>query len=207
MNDFSRIFLYRMTHIENIPHILQRGITHISSPNVNNNYVPIGDGSLIARRDAFSVGNGRMLGSYIPFYFGTRMPMLYVIQNGYNGVNAISPKDIIYCVVSVEQILNYNLEYVYTDGHAVESISTFFFPRDIDNIETNIDREAINSKFWKDEDDLDKKRRKEAEFLVGNDIPHNAILGYAVYDVAAKAKLVEFGVPEKMIAIRNEYYF
>lgn len=207
MPDFSKIFLYRMTHIENIPHILQHGVTHITSNNVNVDYVAIGDGSLISKRNMLALRNGKMLGSYIPFYFGTRMPMLYVIQNGYNGVSTLQPQDIVYCVTSVEQILNNQLEYVYTDGHAVESFSTFFFPESIDDIEQNIDKTAIESKFWKDENDLDKKRRKEAEFLVGNDIPQTAILGFAVYNEIAKAKLIQFGVNENIIGIRGQFYF
>ena len=32
MADLNKIYLFRMTHIENIPHIYQYGITHIDSP-------------------------------------------------------------------------------------------------------------------------------------------------------------------------------
>ncbi len=35
--ELGKISVYRMTHIENIPHILQFGITHKSSPNANKN--------------------------------------------------------------------------------------------------------------------------------------------------------------------------
>ncbi len=68
-----------MVHIDNIPHILIKGITHISSPNKNPLYRSIGDSSLISNRQNFQLSNGQKLGSFIPFYFGTRMPMLYVI--------------------------------------------------------------------------------------------------------------------------------
>lgn len=71
-----------MTHIENIPHILQNGITHSTSANANPNFVAIGDGSLITTRNNFLLNNGRRLGEYIPFYLGVRTPMLYVVQNG-----------------------------------------------------------------------------------------------------------------------------
>ena len=53
--ELERIHLYRMTHIENIPHILQNGITHKDSPNANLNYKNIGDLSLIATRSTKSV--------------------------------------------------------------------------------------------------------------------------------------------------------
>ena len=96
MPDFNKIFLFRITHLENIPHILEYGITHISSPNCNPVSVPLGDGSLINTRSAFAMTNGKRLGDYIPFYFGYRMPMLYVILKGFNGVKAVAPKDIVY---------------------------------------------------------------------------------------------------------------
>lgn len=86
MPDHKKIYLYRMTHVENIPHVLQYGITHSTSLNANRGFVPIGDSSLITTRSRFVLNNGRRPGEYIPFYFGARMPMLYVIQNGYNMV-------------------------------------------------------------------------------------------------------------------------
>jgi len=166
MPDLNKIYLYRMTHIENIPYILQHGITHINSKNATPDYIAIGDKRLISRRHQIIIPNGRILGDYIPFYFGVCMPMLYVIQKGFNGVTSILPENIVYCITSVQQIVNHNLDFVYTDGHAVEKFSTFFGLEDSNDIEKNIDISAIRSKYWKDDSDLDKKRRKEAEFLV-----------------------------------------
>lgn len=39
--------IYRMTQIDNIPHILAKGITHPSGTSANPDYVSIGDTSLI----------------------------------------------------------------------------------------------------------------------------------------------------------------
>lgn len=78
-----------MTHIENIPHILKYGLTHRSSGNADPHYHSIGDASLIDYRSSKMVDVGGImiaLGDYIPFYFGVRMPMLYVIQHGGNYV-------------------------------------------------------------------------------------------------------------------------
>src|SRR5690554_6203453 len=123
MVDFMKKYLYRMIHIENIQHVLQYGITHRNSPNANKNFVPIGDNSLISRRNTRVVNNGKLLGNYIPFYFGTRSPMLYVIQRGYNGVNRTVPENIVYCVTSVAEIINSQIDFLFTDGHAIDSRS------------------------------------------------------------------------------------
>ena len=131
-----------MTHIENIPHIIEHGITHRESENSNKNYKTIGDNSLISTRDKFTIPNGDLLGDFIPFYLGLRTPMLYVIQNGYNGVKALHPSKIVYCVSSIQRIIDTEIDFAYTDGHATDSFTKFYFPNDINEIDNQIDFEA-----------------------------------------------------------------
>lgn len=196
-----------MTHIENIPHILQNGITHTTSEYANPDFVPIGDGSLITTRNKFILNNGTRLGEYIPFYFGVRTPMLYVVQNGFNLVAPTSAENIVYCVSSVQKIIDLQLDFVFTDGHAVDGFSSQYTVADIQNIDTILDKNAINAKYWKDENDLDKKRRKEAEFLVLGDISLHAILGYITYNENAKNKIINFGADATNVLIKPEFYF
>ncbi len=204
----STILLYRMTHIKNIPHILKHGITHISSASKNKNYVAIGDGSLISARNDFAMPNGKNLGEYIPFYFGPRMPMLYVMQKGFNGVTPVSPADVVYCITSVQAIQATGLDYVFTNGHAVDGFSEFFYKKDIKNILNIIDAKAINSRYWKAENDLDLKRRKEAEFLIEGDIPIAAIPSFAVYNQSAADQLKKMaGYQGQSLIVSPNYYF
>jgi hypothetical protein len=208
MPDFSTILLYRMTHVQNIPHILKHGITHISSAAKNKKYVAIGDGSLISARKDFAMPNGRTLGEYIPFYFGPRMPMLLVMQKGFNGVTPVSAADVVYCITSVKSIQGCGLDYMFTDGHAVDGFSEFYYPKDIKRILTIIDSKAISSKYWKAENDLDLKRRKEAEFLVEGDIPVGAIEGFAVYNQATATQLKKMtGYTDQSVIVNPNYYF
>jgi len=203
----KKVYLYRMTHVENIPHILQHGITHIKSPNRNPAYVPIGDGSLIANRDNFLMPNNLRPGDYIPFYFGTRMPMLFVIHNGFNNVKRTPSEQIVYCITSVFEIVLHNLDFVYTNGHGVDELTDFFEPGTVAGILDHIDKAAIDRKYWRDDKDLDLKRRKEAEFLVRNDIPVEAILGYAVFNLTAKQNLLNLGINHDRIVIKPHFYF
>lgn len=207
MPDLNKTYLYRMTHIENIPHILQYGITHLTSANANPNFIPIGDGSLIASRNNFLLNNGRRLGEYIPFYFGTRTPMLYVVQKGFNMVSPTPAENIVYCVISVQKIIDLHLDFVFTDGHAVDGFSTQYTATDIINIDTILDKEAVRAKYWRDENDLDRKRRKEAEFLVLGDIPLEAILGFITYNENAKNTVINFGAEVAKVHVRSDFYF
>ncbi|OFX19300.1 MAG: hypothetical protein A2033_01455 [Bacteroidetes bacterium GWA2_31_9] len=205
MPDLNKTYLYRMTHIENIPHILKFGITHYSSSNANPNFVPIGDSSIITSRNCFLLNNGRTLGEYIPFYFGVRTPMLYVVQNGYNMVSPTYAENIVYCVSSVQKIIDLHLDFVFTNGHAIDCFTTQFTPDNINNIDSIIDWNAVNSKYWKDDNDLDMKRRKEAEFLVLGDIASEGILGFLVYNQTAQNKMIELGVEN--VHIKTNFYF
>lgn len=54
---------------------------------------------------------------------------------------------------------------------------------------------------------MDKKRRKEAEFLVLGDIAIDAILGYIVYNENAQNRMIELGVETLNIDIRPDFYF
>ncbi len=207
MPDFRKIYLYRMTHIENIPHIFKYGLTHRNSNNANPNYVPIGDNSLINTRNTRTLANGRLLGDYIPFYFGYRTPMLFVIQKGLNGVSPTIAENIVYCVTSVKEVLDSDIDFIFTDGHAIDSFTSEFNKEQIASIDDILDFEAIKAIFWKDENDLDKKRRKEAEFLLEQDLPNNHILGYICFNEAAKAKLIGFGIDQIKIVIKPNYYF
>ena len=205
--DLNKVYIFRMTHVDNIEHIIENGLTHKNSLKSNPDYTPIGDSSLINTRDNLIIPNGSKLGEYIPFYFGFRTPMLYVVQNGYNGVKPTSPNNIIYCVSSVQKILDNNLNFFFTDGHATDNFSSFYSRTEIDNIEQLVDFEATNAKFWKKQDDLDFKRRKEADFLIKEDLPSNLIIGYIVNIEESKNKLIEIGVPEKLVVVKPNYFF
>lgn len=212
MMSIDKICLYRMTHIDNIPHILQYGIVHRSSPNRSSCFVSIGDKSLIDYRNTKSVFVGSktiVLGDFIPFYFGVRMPMLYVIQHGGNYVEkARKAEEIVYVVVPLKEIVESGSLYYFSDGHATDSLTTFYDANDIKELPSIIDWDAVKSRFWSgDGIETDIKRRKQAEFLVKEDLPANSIVGFVCYNDNAKSKLVSYGIVENIIKVfPNAYY-
>ena len=207
MSEAKKTYLFRMTHIENIPHIMANGITHKNSLNSNPNFKPIGDASLISHRNRFILDNGKELGEYIPFYFGTRMPMLYVVQNGFNGVKPQKPDNIVYCVTSVVNIVALTNSFIFTDGHATDKLSKQYTYKNIGSVVELIDWDAVNTYNWNNPQDLDLKRRMQAEFLVENDIPFSAILGYITYNDLAKDKLIKMGLNKDKIKASKGHYF
>jgi len=207
-----------MTHFENIPHILQHGITHKKSPNANPDYVTIGDTSLIDSRAAkkVNISNGNrsqsfdtiVLGNFIPFYFGVRMPMLYVMQHGGNYVErATPPEDIVYLVCKLSDIIQSGTTYYFSDGHATDKLSLFYDCSKIADISGIIDWTAVKSHYWSGEDNNLMKTKKQAEFLVAHDVSANLLTGFVCYNEAAKQRLIESGVKNDKIKVYPQAYF
>jgi len=218
--ELKKVILYRITHIENIPHILQYGITHKDSQNKNPDYKNIGDLSLIDTRSKKTVivDNGEInpknglpsitLGNYIPFYFGVRMPMLYVAQHGGNFVErATSPSDIIYLACSVSKIISSNINFFFTDGHATDMLTSFYDATKIDQLVDIVDWEAVKSSYWGGNENLNTKRKKQAEFLVSGDLSPDLIIGFGCYNEQAKNKLISFGISEDKIKVIPDAYY
>lgn len=201
-------YLYRMTHIANLPHILEYGITHKSSVNANPRYVPIGDRAIIEKRAAGSVTtvNGKTIvpGEFIPFYFYARMPMLYNIQHGYN-VSKVSPEDIVYLVVSLASITaDHTFEYCFSDAHAVWSRARFYDSDSIDEIDEILDQRAIRNDDWGD--DYYVRERKQAEFLVRGDVPPTYIAFICCYSEEARAKILSLHPHCPVLVTPKGYY-
>jgi len=115
--------------------------------------------------------------------------MLYVIQKGYNGVNPVPAADIVYCVTSVGRIIDEGLDFAFTDGHAVDVLTEFFGPNRVAEMNQLLDWRAINARYWRNDADLDLKRKKEAEFLVLGDLPITAVERFIVYNAEARERI------------------
>lgn len=197
---------FRITHIDNIPHIIKYGLVKAESPLHDENFVTIGDRQIIGLRGGMDV-KGYRIGDYIPFYLGPRSPMLYVIQHGYNGVRRVEPENIVYCVIRLDDLVSNDIDCIFTDGHALSFLTSFYSKEKLKSISSIINYDDVYSSQWNSEEDLDLKRRKEAELLVKNDLPVQFIRGFAVYNNNAKVRLIGMGVAENMIAVMPGYYF
>jgi len=217
--ELKNVRLYRMVHVGNVPHVLKHGITHKHSHNANPNFINIGDISLIDTRskkriivdngDDFKFGAQTIiLGNFIPFYFGVRMPMLYVMQNGGNFVQrATPPKDIIYLVCSVDHFIQAEHTYYFSDGHATDHYTTFYDMTKVGDLPKLVDWDAVKTAYWGGQENLDIKRKKQAEFLVSGDIPPEYIVGFGCYNETAKANLQAMGIKDGKIKVIPNAYF
>ena len=202
-------YAFRLVHIDNIPHILEYGLVRSGSPNVNPNYVPIGDQLVIEKRRnrLLESSSWKKIGDFIPFYFGPRSPMLYVIQHGYNGVKRIEAEKIVYCVIRLEDIIGDGIECYFTDGHVLNGLTQVFPGTLLESVDEYVQYDEVFAYRWDDDEYLDLKRRKEAELLLKNDLPVQYIKGFVVYNLEAKQLLLSMGVGENKVVVKPNFYF
>jgi len=161
----------------------------------------------MVRNSSNGISKEITLGDYIPFYFGVKMPMLYVIQNGGNFIEKTPAKEIIYLVCQLGEIVNLGNEFYFSDGHATDNLSTFYDCDVINQILSIIDWDAINQTYWGGEGNLEIKRKKQAEFLIKGDIPFKYIKKFICYNEEAKNSLLLLGVDYMMIEINDNAYY
>ncbi len=179
----DEIWVFRILHYQNIEHILKFGLHTAESSFAHPNYTPIGDTSLISHRNTFLVKinppNG-VLGDYIPFYFGVCSPMLYRVKTGYGGVQQFPQREIIYLCCKLEDMIQSEIVYFFTDGQANNSFSKHY--NNLDDLD-KVDWSVVYKKDWRHTDeDFDRMRRKQAEFLVKSHIPAKCISRIVVFD-------------------------
>ena len=114
-------------------HGLVSGLSSKADPD----FVKIGDNTLIDYREDLKIPviPGGRFSEYIPFYFGPRSPMLYQIATGFDGVQKFPQEEIIYIVSRMDIIKKEGLVFVFTDGHARATITSFFNIDELDKLE------------------------------------------------------------------------
>lgn len=93
----------------------------------------------------------------------------------------------IYFMTNIKSVIDNNLTYVFTDAHAIRRLSNFYtHTADLDKV----DWEVMVSDFWNDtDDDMNKKARRQAEFLIHRRVPISACLGFAVHNNKVKSRV------------------
>ncbi len=154
-----------------------------------------------------SLGPEGTLADYVPFYFAPRSPMLYVNYLGGVEANSGGQEEIVHLVFDVRELADPG-SFAITDGHPVMSLTEQF--DSLDGLKA-IDWSIMDEEFWNDTDeDGDRKRRRQAEFLVHKSVPANAIrlVGAINADIESKAEEALSGLPSPPATrIRRDWYY
>lgn len=177
----EKALIFRITHRDNLPFILDNGLCAPSSGKLDPNYRNIGNVDLIGRRSRRQVkaGPGGALSDYVPFYFTPYSIMLLNIHTGYN-VRRIPNAEILILVSSLHRIAEESIPFVFTDQHAYPPMANYYTDlKDLDRIPWD----QLNRRdFGADPDDPGKKERYQAEALIWKHVPLKALLGICSYN-------------------------
>lgn len=212
MTRYEDHMILRLIHSEMLEEVLTNGMYSKNSGHEIPGYINIGDAELIKQRDEYVVKidppNGH-LGDYIPFYFAGHSPMLLNIKTGYRGIKKYPQSELVFLVCKISDIIENCPHWCFTDGHAKSSITQFH-----NNLEdlSLLDWDTINLQFWSStEDDWDRMRRKQAEFLVKKHVPVTCISQIIVLNSEQEAKVKEIesraGIDIPVVIDQQRKYF
>ncbi len=134
-------------------------------------YLSIAHDTVQDRRSTTPVpcGPGGKLHDYVPFYFAPRSPMLYAISRGRVPGYPHGQEGVVYLVSSAEVVRDRGCGFAFTDGHAIVAVTQFF--EELHRLD-QVDWKIMKARYWRDTDeDMDRKRRRQAEFLVYDFFP------------------------------------
>lgn len=174
--------LYYITHIDNVPSILERGIlSHERIKAENIQFTPIYDEQIVENRHRIQTPDGNTLWDFANLFFQPRNAMLYRV------LHEKSADDIAVLAV-LQDILNRPDIFIST-GNAAHSLSDILPASEGRKVISQIKKDT-DKEYWTEEDG--SKRKMMAECLVPNVIPPEFIQGIYVasYDTADKMKAI-----------------
>ncbi len=195
--------LFYITHVENIPSILQHGIlSHGQIEAQNVPFTPIYDAGIVSSRKEKRTPEGVSLWEYANLYFQPRNPMMYRV------VHEKQSRDM--AVVGVKPDVLQVPRVVLTDGNAASGPTEFFQVSDgLKVIEGQW--KVIQAEYWNDRDG--SKRKIMAECLVPERITPDQIHTVFVVDHEARERVEKLAgrvgvpiVPEPKFFFRGYYY-
>lgn len=180
--------IYHITHLDNLPGILAHGEllsdALVRAAGIATTAIAYGHIKQRRERVAVDIPPGGVVADYVPFYFCPRSPMLYAIHGGQVPGYPGGQSQVLHLVADAEQVAALQ-PCVHTDGNAASQPRRFF--AGASGI-ADLDWSVINGWSWRDTpDDNDRKRRKQAEFLVWQRLPWAAVMRIGVIDAGIAA--------------------
>ena len=127
-----------------------------------------------------------VLHDYVPFFFCPRPPMLYAVQATHG---LATERSMVHLVSTAQAVDAAGLAYFFTDGHATMWLTDYY--EALSEL-IAVDWDVIPLKYWNNTlEDGDRKRRKQAEFLVHRFFPFDLVERIGVYSHSVKLQVQE----------------
>src|SRR5262245_2002255 len=165
--------IYRFVHIDNLDTLIRRGALHAPNhvPSDGLPYRFCHDPEVQGARAAVTipVGPGGTIHDYVPFYFGYLSPMMLRLKTGQVSGYDEGQEPLIYLASTAQAVDSSNSRFVFSNGHGLAIFTDWF--DDLSRLD-EVDWNMVYQRYWKDTiNDMDRQRRKQAEFLVHQSCP------------------------------------
>lgn len=134
--------------------------------------------------------------------------MLLAIHNGHVEGYTAGQESVIYLVSTVQVVEKAGKKFAFTDGHGIMMITEFF--HDLQNLD-KVDWAIMKERYWANTaEDGDRKRRRQAEFLVHSSCPWNLISEIAVIDSQTEHRVLNFlkeADHKPPVKVRRNWYY
>ena len=191
MNRPKPTLIFRLIHLDNLNVCLRRNGLYAPKhePDDGLPYKPIHNTDIQSERNVTHIplGPKGTIHDYVPFYLGPRPPMLLQLHTGRVLGYGEGQEPLIYLISSVKQVEKSQAKFVFSDGHGIALYTEWFDnPSSLDDL----DWEAIYSRSWRSTvNDMDRQRRKQAEFLVHKFFPWDIIKLIIVLNSKIESKI------------------
>lgn len=177
----QKALIWRIIHRDNLQWILDHGLHCAGSLLLAPDFVNIGNPELIERRSrrVVPIEPGGTLSDYVPFYFTPFSPMLYNIHTGRGGVPRRSNEEIVILVSSLYHLKDLGIPFIFTNAHAYPEWTDYY--NDLRDL-SRVDWALLQARdFTRDQNDLRKFERYQAEALVYKHLPVQGLIGVICY--------------------------
>jgi hypothetical protein len=204
--------IYHITHLRNLPGIIAGKCLHCDARVAASKLGVVGIAHQHIKdrraRKSVPVKPGGFVADYVPFYFAPRSPMLFAIDRGQVAGFDGGQSSVLYLVSSVRQVIAKGLPFCFTDGHA-EMGPTLYY-NDWRNDRDKVPWDVMDLRYWNDTAaEPDRKRRRQAEFLVQQAFPWDGFEKIGVYDSAAAGEVQRIlaGRTTPPVEVHRDWYF
>ncbi len=206
--------IFRITDIDNLKTILMHKGIYAPNffPKDGSSYRCIHNPDIQNKRLVRKIpcGIGGVVHDYAAFYFGSRSPMLLQLHTGQVPGYTSEQAQIIYLTSTVQRVKIEDVKFVFSDGHGNAKFTQWF-----DNVSdlSKVDWDAVKAKYWRDTpDDMDRQRRKQAEFLIHKFCSWDLIENIGVFNQQAKLDVESIfsEFPEnyhRPVKMRRDWYY
>lgn len=198
-------YIWRIVRRSEISRLIQNGLHSANSVVPTSNYKTMGSEEIITKRNSrvVPIESGGVLNDYVPFYFTPFSPMMYNIYTGYNGVTKEQNDDIIILVTNLKTLKNNDINFVFTNMHALMAYASFYS-----------DLQSLNEIDWQILQNCNFTRvnmeRYQAEALIYEHLPIEHLDAILCYSEPVKLEIEGYlrqqGKSMKTVVAKHMYF-